>query len=491
MILVVVGVVIGFLPVFPDATLNPRLALDAFLPPLVFYSAYWTSPRSIADDGLRIGLLSVGLVGFTAGTVAVVAHSVSGLSWPMSFVLGTAVGPTDATAATGIAAKLNLPQRLTTLLQGESMFNDATALVFYAAAVTAATTGHFSLGGTVSSLGYATLVGAVIGFAVGLVGDQMRRRIDDAPMEIVLSVLVAYGAYLPAEHIRASGVLASVTAGLYLGWNQPASLSATTRLQSRGFWDTVEFLLNAALFVLLGLSLHAFTSTARGSVGRLVVTGLLVVIAVVAVRLIWASAMSIASRRLRQQTDARRHRAKHALIGWSGTRGGMTLAAVLAVPETSISGLPLAGRNDVIYLAFAVIFATLIGQGLTLPLLAKRLRPVIGSNNMDERRAARADVLQTARKFLACLDEASTLPTEVIEAVRHSYDSRFRHLQLTYPRASDEFDISAELSLRRELIATQRLRLAELRAAGGVGSTTFRAIQHELDLDEASLLSGT
>jgi CPA1 family monovalent cation:H+ antiporter len=486
-VLVVAGGVIGFLPFFPDVTLSPRLALDAFLPPLVFYSAYWTSPRAIVDDGLRVGLLSVGLVALTACTVAVAAHDIGGLSWPMSFVLGTAVGPTDAVAASSIAANLGLPQRLSTLLQSEAMFNDATALVLYAAAVTAATTGHFSVGRTSVSIGYAVLVGAAVGLGVGVVGDQLRRRIDDPPMEIVLSVLVAYGAYLPAETLRASGVLAGVTAGLYLGWNQPASMSASSRLQSRGFWDTAEFLLNAALFILLGLSLHAFTATARGSVGRLVFTGLGVVVAVVAVRLIWTSAMSVAPRQPNRRSRPKQHRAEHLVIGWSGMRGGLTLAAVLAVPETTASGVLLSGRDDVIYLAFAVIFATLIGQGLTLPLMARRLRSVIEPDNVDDEQRARAEILQSAREVLDGHAEAGALPPEVIDAVRRSYDSRFRRAHRTGLR--HDASLHAELALHKDLLASQRRRLVELRADGLVGSTAFRAIQHDLDLDEARLLS--
>jgi CPA1 family monovalent cation:H+ antiporter len=487
-VLVIAGVVIGFLPFVPDVSLNPQLALEGFLPPLVFYSAYWTSPRSVLDDGLQVGLLAVGLVACTAGAVAVAAHGIGGLSWPMSFVLGTAVGPTDAVAATSIASRLGLPERLSNLLQNEAMFNDATALVLYAAAVTAATTGSFSPGGTAASIGYATVVGAAIGLAVAVIGDRLRRRIDDPPMVIVLSVLLAYGSYLPAEAAHASGVLAGVAAGLYLGWHQMTSVSAQTRLQSRGFWDTAEFLLNAALFILLGLTLHSFTASARGPAGRLALTGLGVVMAVVVTRLIWTAAMSLVSRPVRRLSGATHARREQAVLGWSGMRGALTLAAALAIPATSDHGEPLAGRDDAIYLAFAVIFATLLGQGLTLPVLARHLRS--DSDTLDADRRARADVVESARRLLDETAEEGAVPAHVTDTVRRIYESRFERLRLDRSRpAADIPTLSAELALQSQVIETQRKRLAELRMLGQISPTSFRAIQHDLDLDEERLSS--
>ena len=220
--------------------------------------------------------------------MAAVAHWVGHLSWPISFVLGTAVGPTDAAAATAVARRVGLPRRLLTILEGEALFNDATALVLYAAAVTAATTGQFSVLHTAGSIVYSVVIGIGIGLAVGIVGRWLRNRIDDPPVEIAGSILLAYVAYLPAEAAHASGVLAAVSAGLYLGWHSSSgAFSARSRLVSNAFWETLVFLINAALFTLVGLEFHTFRVEARGPLGRLVLTGVVVVAAVIMVRLAW------------------------------------------------------------------------------------------------------------------------------------------------------------------------------------------------------------
>ena len=264
-VLVVAGLVIGFLPFVPDVSLEPDVVLLGLLPLLVFDAAVTSSPTGFYRDARSIGALAVLLVVATAFGVAAVAHWAGHLSWPISFVLGTAVGPTDAAAATAVARRVGLPRRLLTILEGEALFNDATALVLYAAAVTAATTGHFSVAHTAGSIVYAVVCGTAIGLAVGIVGRWLRNRIDDPPIEIAGSILLAYVAYLPAEEAHASGVLAAVTAGLYLGWHSSTgAFSARSRLVSNAFWETLVFLVNAVLFTLVGLEFHTFRVEARG-----------------------------------------------------------------------------------------------------------------------------------------------------------------------------------------------------------------------------------
>ena len=264
-VLVVAGLVIGFLPFVPDVSLEPDVVLLGLLPLLVFDAAVTSSPTGFYRDAGSIGALAVLLVIVTAFSVAAVAHWLGHLSWPIAFVLGTAVGPTDAAAATSVARRIGLPRRLVTILEGEALFNDATALVLYAAAVTAATTGQFSVAHTAGSIVYSVVAGTGIGLAVGFVGRWLRNRIDDPPIEIAGSILLAYVAYLPAEEAHASGVLAAVTAGLYLGWHSSSgAFSARSRLVSNAFWETLVFLVNAALFVLVGLEFHTFRLEARG-----------------------------------------------------------------------------------------------------------------------------------------------------------------------------------------------------------------------------------
>jgi monovalent cation/hydrogen antiporter len=492
-VLVVAGLVIGFLPFVPDVSLEPDVVLLGMLPLLVFDAAVTASPTAFARNARSIGVLAVGLVVATAFAVAAIAHWLDHLSWAMAFVLGTAVGPTDAGAATSVARRLGLPRRLVTILEGEALFNDATALVLYAAAVTAATTGHFSGLHTAGSIVYASAVGAAVGLLVGLVGRRLRDRIDDPPIEIAGSILLAYASYLPAEALHASGVLAAVTAGLYLGWHSSGgAFSARSRLQSTAFWETLVFLINAALFVLVGLSFHTFTAEARGPVGRLVLTGVVVVVTVIVVRVAWMEGLGSVVRLRYRSGGARPDGWRQRLVlGWAGMRGAITLAAVLAVPVETRAGVPLAGRDDVIYLGFAVIIVTLVAQGLTLPLLVRRLGLAEHPSVADLERRARLSLTEAVLDRLESIDDDGVSP-EFVDGLRAQYLARSRRLESSDDPESDEQTepgVDAERSLRRELVSVQRRRLADLRREGKIGITTMRVLEHDLDLEDARAAS--
>jgi monovalent cation/hydrogen antiporter len=492
-VLVVAGLVIGFLPFVPDVSLNPDVVLFGLLPLLVFDAAVTASPSGFARNARSIGVLAIGLVVATAFAVAAVAHWVDHLPWAMAFVLGTAVGPTDAAAATSIARRLGLPRRLVTILEGEALFNDATALVLYAAAVTAATTGQFSALHTAGSIVYASAAGTAIGLIVGLIGRRLRDRIDDPPIEIAGSILLAYAAYLPAEALHASGVLAAVTAGLYLGWHSSGrAFSARSRLQSTAFWETLVFLINAALFVLVGLSFHTFTAEASGPVGRLVLTGVLVVLTVIVVRLAWMEGLgSLVRLRYRNDPDRRGGWRERMILGWSGMRGAITLAAVLAVPVTTRAGQPLAGRDDIIYLGFAVIIVTLVAQGMTLPSLVTWLGLAEHPSVADLERRARLSLTEAVLDRLESAAEDG-VEQEYVDGLRAQYLARRRRLEADDDESEGETTAGAdaERTLRRDLVSVQRRRLDELRREGRIGTTTMRAIEHELDLEDARV-SGT
>lgn len=411
----------------------------------------------------------------------------------MAFVLGTAVGPTDAAAATSIARRLGLPRRLLTIIEGEALFNDATALVLYTAAVTAATTEHFSVLGTLSSIVYAAAAGVAIGLVAGIVGRRLRDRIDDPPLEIAGSMLLAYAAYVPAQALHASGVLAAVTAGLYLGWHSSGgAFSARSRLQSAAFWRTLVFLINAALFVLVGLSLHTFSAGAGGPVGRLALTGAIVVFGVLAIRLVWMEGTG-ALVRLRRDHSAGAGRfgwRERLILGWSGMRGAITLAALLAVPETTRSGHALAGRDEIIYLGFAVIIVTLVGQGMTLPALVKQLDLSEHPSVAEIKRRARLELTRAVLAQLGTADEPATASQELTDGLRAQYAARMRRLELSEDHdVADEAvpDGGSERALRHELVALQRTRLDQLRRQGKIGITTMREIEHDLDLEDARL----
>jgi monovalent cation/hydrogen antiporter len=493
-VFVVAGLIVGFLPFVPDVSLDPEVVLLGLLPLLVFDAALTASPTAFSRSAASIGRLATGLVVVTAIVVAAVGHWVGHLSWAMAFVLGTAVGPTDAAAATGIARRLGLPRRLQTILEGEALFNDATALVLYAAAVSAATGVHVTAWHTAGSIVYASAVGAGLGLIVGAVGRRLRSWVDDPPIEIAGSILLAYAAYLPAEALHASGVLAAVTAGLYLGWHSSTgAFSARTRLQSAAFWQTLVFLINAALFVLVGLSFHSFSVAARGPLGRLALTAAVVIVAVVGTRLAWmeASGWVARKRRRRGPVDAAIGWRERAILGWAGMRGAITLAALLAVPRTTHAGHGLAGRDDIIYLGFAVILATVIGQGLTLPPLVARLAPPEHPAFADAERRARLALTEAVLDRLDVADEDHSASPEVIDALRAQFLTRRRRLE---PPVDGESagdgpppHARSDRALRRELLDLQRRRLGELRRAGQIGVTTQRLLEHELDLEEARL----
>ncbi len=496
-VLVVAGLVIGFLPFVPDASLDPHVVLLGLLPLLVFDAAATSSATAFVRNARSIGLLALGLVGATALSVAAVAHWIGHLSWPMAFVLGTAVGPTDAAAATSVARRLGLPRRLVTILEGEALFNDGAAIVLYTAAVTAATSGTFAAPHALGKVVYASAVGTAIGLAVGVVGRALRDRVDDPPLEIAGSMLMAYVAYLPAEAVHASGVLAAVAAGLYLGWHSGGSaFSARSRLQFNAFWETLVFLINAALFVVVGLSFHTFTEQARGPVGRLVLAGIAVVTTVILVRLVWMEGTGWLTRLMRRSPPPDEEDApdqagwrQRLVIGWAGMRGAITLALVLAVPLTTDAGGPLSGRDDIVYLGFAVIIVTLVGQGMTLPLLVRRLGLIEHPAVAEAERRGRLALAQAVLDCLQDTDRDGVAP-EVIDGLRAQYQARRQRLE-----SGDEAEVvqeteeaaGAERALRRDLIAAQRETLARLRGDRRIGVTTARTLEHDLDLEEARL----
>jgi Na+/H+ antiporter len=494
--LVVAGLIIGFLPFVPDVSLQPEVVLLGLLPLLVYDAAVTSSPTAFFRNARSIAVLAIPLVVVTALVVAAVAHWLGHLSWPVAFILGTAVGPTDAAAATSIASRVGLPRRLVTILEGEALFNDATALVLYVAAVAAATTGHLSAAHSAGTIVYSAVAGGAIGLAVGFVGRLLRNRIDDPPIEIAGSILLAYAAYLPAEEIHASGVLAAVTAGLYLGWHSSGgAFSARSRLQSQAFWETLVFLINAALFILVGLSFHTFTEQARGPVGRLVVTGLAVVLTVIVVRLawMWAFGAAIRPRRRDRGITSQPGWRERLVLGWAGMRGAITLAALLAVPVATTAGRPLAGRDDIIYLGFAVIIVTLVGQGMTLPALVRRLRLNEHPSVADAERQARLALTTAVLDHLGRKCETGALPEEITDGLRAQYRARLRALEAMTGDESPADETAtvaeADLALRRDLIAFQRRTLSDLRSQGRIGVTTLRTVEHDLDLEEARLAS--
>jgi Na+/H+ antiporter len=494
-LLVLGGLVLGFFPGMPAVELRPELVLVLFLPPLLYWAAFFSSPRDLHADLRAISLAAVGLVLATLGAVAAVAHAlVPGLSWAAASTLGAIVAPTDALAATATARRLGVPRRLVTLLEGESLLNDASALVLYRVAVGAVVGGSFRLweAGLRFVLGAAG--GVAIGLGVGWLVAEVRRRMDDPPAEILVSVVTGYAAYLPAERLGASGVLAAVTAGLYLGWRAPEIASVATRLLGFSFWEVLGYLLNAALFVLVGLQLHPIVSGVSGrSVATLIGQAALVSVVVIAVRAAWLFTMPYLIRLLdrRPAQVARRIGARERLVvAWSGMRGAVSLAAALALPLEAAGGRPFPQRNLIVFVTFGVILATLVVQGLTLPLLIRRLGVHDDGGEQREELEARLDAANAA---LARLDELALedwTRDDTVERLRAMYQFRRRRLKARVGIVEDDGYEDRSLAyqrLVRELLEAQRRAIVRLRNQGAISSDVMHRVERDLDLEDSRL----
>jgi CPA1 family monovalent cation:H+ antiporter len=497
-VLVLGGLVLGFVPGLAPVELAPELVLVLFLPPLLFQEAFSFSPRELRANARPIALLAVGLVLATMTAVAAVAHAlVSGLPWAAAFTLGAIVSPTDPLAATTILRRLGLPRPMVAVVEGESLVNDATALVAYRLAVAAVVAGGFSLWQAGAWLVAGAAGGVAIGLAVGWLLAQALRRIQDPMTQIVLSVVAGYGAYLPADRLGLSGVLAAVTAGLYLGWRAPQLTSPTTRLLGVSFWQVLVYLLNAVLFVLVGLQLHPILNELLPDPITVRIGHAAAVSAVViAVRLGWGHTLPSLFRALDQRPTPRTRRAspsEQLVAGWSGMRGAVSLAAALALPLTTSTGQPFPHRHLIIFLTFAVILATLVGQGLTLPWLIHRLGlPHDHSQTQEELRGR----LRATDAALARLDELATQDwthNDTVTRMRGLYQHRRQHLT-THSSDPDNNNNNnaqdhslADQRLAHELLEAQRREIALLRNQGQISNQTMSRIEHDLDLEDTQL----
>ena len=378
-LLVLGGLALGFVPGLPEIDLPPDLVLVGVLPPLLYGAAFFTSLTDLRANMRPVGLLAIGLVLVTLVVVAVVAHTiVPGLPWASAFVLGAVVSPTDPIAATAIMRRLGVPRRIVHVVEGESLVNDGTALVAYRFAVVAAVSGAFSLWEAGISFVFNAAGGIAVGLGVGWLVRQVRRRLDFPAAEVTISLLTGYFAYLPAELLGVSAVLAAVTAGVYLGWYTPELTTPEVRLMGESAWEIVTFMLNALLFTLIGLQLPGILDELDAySTADLLWWAVAVWLTVVLARWLWVYPAAWLPRRLSRrirERDPMPATSALALISWTGMRGAVSLAAALAIPLTTDAGEPFPGRSVILYLTFAVIFGTLVVQGLTLPAVIRLLR---------------------------------------------------------------------------------------------------------------------
>jgi Na+/H+ antiporter len=488
-LLVLGGLAIGVIPGMPNLELRPELIFFGVLPPLLYGAAFFTSLRDLRASVRPIGLLAVGLVVMTTVGVAVVAHAfVDGLTWPSAFVLGAIVSPTDPLAATAIARRLGVPRKLVTIVEGESLVNDGTGLVLYRVAVAAVVTGSFSALQTGGLFLVSALGGVGVGLAVGWLVRQARRRLDNPPAEITISLLTGYFAFIPAELLGVSAVLAAVTAGIYLGWHTPELTTPQVRLQGIAVWEIVQYLLNALLFVLVGLQLPVVVEALGDIPGaRLIGYAALVGLTVIVLRFAWVFAVlhapKLIARRMSSWQGA-------VFLSWAGMRGALSLAAALALPLGTDAGASFPGRDLILFLTFSVILVTLVGQGLTLPLVIRVLG--LEDDGLEAREEAKARI-RAAEAAIAKLDDL-----EREEWVREDTAGRLRGL---YTFRTDRFRARFEDSddgaletrsqdyqrLRRELLEAEREALLDLRRTGAISNDVWIRVARDLDLEDQRL----
>ena len=478
--LVIGGCVLGYLPGVPDVKLNPEIVLLAFLPPLLYSAAFFSSLRNLRANLGPIMVLAIGLVIATMVGVAVVIHQVSGMPWAPAFVLGAVVSPTDPTAATEIAGRLGAKRRYITIIEGESLINDATALILYKYAVAAVTAGTFSLLDAGGKFALASVGGIAIGLAVGYVVAALRKHLDDPATEISISLVTAYLAYLPAAALGASGVLAAVTVGVYLGWRSPELITPATRLQAFAVWEILAFVLNAALFTLVGLQLPAVMDGISGeSAGVLARDAAVVIAAVLVVRALAVVPFAIA----RSKFWEGEWLGPAAAVTWTGMRGAVTLAAALALPE-------FAERDLVIFLAFAVVVFTVVVQGLTLPGLIRRLDFYEDGRIELKETKARILAAKAAIERIEQLREEEWVREETADRMRALYEFRIRRFKARFDDEDDGAIEEGSLSyqrLRRMILDAERGEVYRLRREGTIDDQTMHRIERDLDLEDARL----
>ena len=493
--LVLGGLVLGLLPGIPDVELEPELVLLIFLPPLLYAAAFFSDLRALRTDLRAIAMASVGLVLVTLVAVAVVAHEAIGLAWPLAFALGAIVSPTDPVAASAIMRQLGAPRRLVNVLEGESLVNDATALVAYRVAVAAAVGGSFSaLDAGLEFVG-AAVGGIAIGLVVGFVVAEIRRRLDDAPTEITISLLTAYAAFIPADQLGLSGVLAAVTSGVYLGWRAPELISPQTRLQSTAVWEILVFLLNATLFILIGLQLPVILEGVDAyTTGELAGYSALVCATVIAARFAFTFTMPYVIRALdrRPEQRARRVGARPRIVSaWAGMRGAVSLAAALALPLETNAGAPLPDRDLILFITFVLILVTVVGQGLSLPYLIRRLGvQEDGAEEEAEEMHARFAASRAALERLDDLALEDWARDDTIDRLRGLYQFRQRRVKVRVGKLEDDGIEDRSLAYQRlmhELYTVQRRAVVELRNGGEISNDVMHRIERELDLEESRL----
>ena len=495
--LVIGGVCISLIPGLPVIALSPEVVFIIFLPPLLYGAAWNTSWHEFKANIRPIGLAAIGLVIFTTALVALAAHwLIDDLSWPAAFLIGAIVSPPDAVAATSVTKGLGLYPRMITILEGESLVNDASGLVAYKYALTAISAGNFVLWKAGFNFLMVASAGIAIGLAVGYIMYLVHKKfVCDAVIEVTLTFLTPFASYLLAEQFHFSGVLAVVTTGLYLSFRSSEIFSHQSRIMAYSVWEVVIYILNGLIFVLIGLQLRSvMAGISEYPTGELVLYGLLISFVVIIVRFIWVIPAALLprylSKRIREKEsfDPR----NMVIFGWAGMRGVVSMAAALALPLTLPGGAAFPHRNLIIYLAFCVILSTLLLLGLTLPWIVRKLKMEPYSavaQEYDVRTKVATNIIMHIEENL------SQMQDELLHNIKSKYEVKYNRLQRTDLPANyfgkgqtltgNVFNEFSKLQI--DLIALERESLEKMHRAGEASEEVLRKIERELDLEETRL----
>lgn len=491
-LLVLVGIVIGLVPWLPDFALKPEIVFLLFLPPVLYAAAWSTSWPDFKAARRPIGLLAIGCVIVTTCAVAWITHTfIPGFGWAEAFVLGAIISPPDAVAATAATKGLGVPRRVITILEGESLVNDATGLIAYKYAVGAVLVGSFVLWEASLQFLWVAIAGIGVGLIVGQLFLWVHKITPNNPTsDTTLTFLAPYVSYLLAEEFHLSGVLAVVTSGLFLAWHSSEVFSQQTRLQANGTWDTVLFILNGIIFILIGLQLPMILRNINDiPFSTLLVYGAIVSITVIVVRIIWVfpgTYIPRISKRIRK-TEPKPDLRLVTVVAWSGMRGIVSLAAALALPLMMTDTKPFPNRNLIIFLTFCVIFSTLVLQGLTLPRLIKWLRIKSDGKEAEEEHHVRMRVTASVIEHIE--ENYSLLNDEVLNQIKTKYEIRFQRLRRDAldQKLNDEQFIEIQ-RIRQELLDKERSLILDMRNKGTISFETLRRLENELDLEETRLI---
>jgi CPA1 family monovalent cation:H+ antiporter len=479
---VLAGFALGLVPGVTIPEIDPDLVFFVFLPPVLWAAAFFTSLRDFSANRRPIALLAIGLVLATSAAVAIAARVLfPAMPWAVAVALGAIVSPPDAVAAAAIVSRLPVPRRVVVILEGESLVNDASALILYRSAVAAAVTGTFSWGESVVRFFLDAGVGVLIGILVAWLALKVLRWSRDAMAETLLTLAAPYVAWLAAESLHVSAVLACVAGGLYLRRHFSSAVAPLSRLHNRSVWDLVVFVLNAAIFLLLGLQFRALLAAVpEGTLLSLVRDGLLISLVAIVVRLIWvpvATALPrVVSRRVRRG-DPKPTKRGVFLVAWTSMRGIVSLATALALPAVLASGAPFPYRSEIIVITVCVILVTLVVQGLTLAPIIRSFRFTPEKSQHLEARVARLEASRRGAEVLDDLSHEEWVDARDVEWLRNELRDRIRLLE------HHAGEPEGRRRLRAAMLRAERRMLVRLRNEGAISDDVLRELEQELDLE--------